>query len=822
MNRISSIYLKSLITLVLLLLYNNINAQPKYQMLNASNGLLDNSAQQIINLKDGRMIITTLGNINFYDGANFYYIHSRYNNDFYLKDYKGHYHIYIDNEDYLWLKDKHKVYCVNLLTEKYENVKEVLTKKFGNKNYTDLFGTMNGSLWLVENSSTLYGVDERFKLKIPREAGNLQDLDVYDGKLMLFFGNGMLYVYRQKDGKLLNKSCPYGVAEQKEYESTSFAKYHNGKYYQLRNGKKKSILQVYDIKTNKWTTLLKVPYHLNNMAFKDDNTLYIACEYGYYIYKIDSNTLSQECDIYTDDGKIVATDINTICFDNQGGTWFGTEKRGVLYGKPVDTPFTLLDWSDPRCIAIYKLIDKHKVQTKFNNRSYHCVIYSNGLTWVGTDDGLAIYKNNVHIRTYNTKDGLPNNVVHSIVADRKGNLWLSTSYGIACVIYNSKTKSYDIHNFTKRDGTGYELYENGKSILLPNGNIAMQSIDNITVFDPQVAIDNISDVNNAKYRLTPVIVNIFTMGARIEVGKQYNDNVILNKASSKTDSVELNYNQNNITFIVSSMNYYRPNETYFRYRLLGSDDNKWKVISTYSFEGRSAKDGEVSLNFSNLSPGTYKLEIQASMFKDVWDGGTKTLTLSVNQPWWRKTGLQFAFSFMILVILGIDLVYYSRMIKLKTQLKYTDDGIILRLSNYIKNCNKLSGSVLSPNPSTALSGENDELRELITSQDVVFIRKIIPAISKHKTGEYTMRQLCNDTGFKRDDVYKYSKRILTTQLRVMTLILHLNNAAKLLIETNQTVESISDITRFVNVEYFRYCFLREFKCSPEEYRRKHQ
>lgn len=100
-------------------------------MLNASNGLLDNSAQQIINLKDGRMIITTLNGIiiSILEPISNIYI-SRYNNDFYLKDYKGHYHIYIDNEDYLWLKDKHKVYCVNLLTEKYENVKEVLTKKF--------------------------------------------------------------------------------------------------------------------------------------------------------------------------------------------------------------------------------------------------------------------------------------------------------------------------------------------------------------------------------------------------------------------------------------------------------------------------------------------------------------------------------------------------------------------------------------------------------------------------------------------------------------------------------------------------------------------
>ena len=49
---------------------------PFLQEIKASDGLADNSAQTIKCTFSGRMTITTLGNINFYDGANFSHINS--------------------------------------------------------------------------------------------------------------------------------------------------------------------------------------------------------------------------------------------------------------------------------------------------------------------------------------------------------------------------------------------------------------------------------------------------------------------------------------------------------------------------------------------------------------------------------------------------------------------------------------------------------------------------------------------------------------------------------------------------------------------------
>ena len=46
----------------------------RFYVYNASNGLADNSAQTIYCTKTGRLVITTMGQINFFDGNNFIFI----------------------------------------------------------------------------------------------------------------------------------------------------------------------------------------------------------------------------------------------------------------------------------------------------------------------------------------------------------------------------------------------------------------------------------------------------------------------------------------------------------------------------------------------------------------------------------------------------------------------------------------------------------------------------------------------------------------------------------------------------------------------------
>ena len=88
-----------------------------FDVINAANGLADNSAQIVACTKTGRMIISTIGNLNFYDGGTFSHIDTHQEFQYPLPSYSGHYHLYFDRRHHIWLKNKYTVTCVDLLQE---------------------------------------------------------------------------------------------------------------------------------------------------------------------------------------------------------------------------------------------------------------------------------------------------------------------------------------------------------------------------------------------------------------------------------------------------------------------------------------------------------------------------------------------------------------------------------------------------------------------------------------------------------------------------------------------------------------------------------
>ena len=104
-----------------------------FYSFDASNGLADNSAQTIKCTKTGRMVISTIGHINFYDGDSFTHIDPRSDDLFPLPKYNGHYHIYFDRFHHLWLKDKKTVTCLDLMQEQFVSDVDSVFKSLGVK-----------------------------------------------------------------------------------------------------------------------------------------------------------------------------------------------------------------------------------------------------------------------------------------------------------------------------------------------------------------------------------------------------------------------------------------------------------------------------------------------------------------------------------------------------------------------------------------------------------------------------------------------------------------------------------------------------------------
>jgi len=55
---------------------------------------------------------------------------------------------------------------------------------------------------------------------------------------------------------------------------------------------------------------------------------------------------------------------------------------------------------------------------------------ADGTMWIGTEGGLAVWRNGAIARVITTRDGLPSNLVRALLRDRDGNLWIGTDSGL--------------------------------------------------------------------------------------------------------------------------------------------------------------------------------------------------------------------------------------------------------------------------------------------------------------------------------------------------------------------------------------------------------
>jgi ligand-binding sensor domain-containing protein len=318
--------------LLLLMLLANLHAEGMeertYKVINAVSGLADNSAQQVVCTHSGRMVISTLGNLNFYDGITFSHIGTRQDYQYQLPSYNGNYHLYFDNQHHIWLKDTHIVTLVDVFQEQFvENVDSVIKSMGCNEHVKDLFVDTKGSVWLL-TSKGLYNVESKMTFDV-LPGLNLQDVEVFDNLLLTFYENGEEVAQNMKSGKTEHRTQAYDSEFANRFNRSSVVLPYGDGFFQVRNGQNGGIMMWFDVRSKMWTTISEFTYHLNNMALFEDQ-IYIASEYGYWVYDIKTKDLQWVRELTMADGSKVETDCNVIAFDQQGGIWIGTESRGVL------------------------------------------------------------------------------------------------------------------------------------------------------------------------------------------------------------------------------------------------------------------------------------------------------------------------------------------------------------------------------------------------------------------------------------------------------------------------------------------------------------
>ena len=155
-------------------------------------------------------------------------------------------------------------------------------------------------------------------------------------------------------------------------------------------------------------------------------------------------------------------------------------------------------------------------------------------------------------------------MIHGILEDASGRLWLSTNKGLSCF----QPEAEKFRNYTDNDGLQSNQFTNNAYYQASDGQMYFGGINGVTTFHPEQIVDN-------PYTPPVVITRLHLFNQTVFPD---DDTGILKKDISDTKSITLSSKQSmfSLDFVVS--NYISGNHNTFAYMLQGYD-KEWLRIS---------------------------------------------------------------------------------------------------------------------------------------------------------------------------------------------------------------------------------------------------
>ena len=263
---------------------------------------------------------------------------------------------------------------------------------------------------------------------------------------------------------------------------------------------------------------------------------------------------------------------------------------------------------------------------------------SMGNLWVGTAGGLN-YFNPVakSFTTYTEKNGLPNNTIWAIQQDHHGNLWISTNNGLSKFTVATKT----FRNYTISDGLQSNAFKRKASAQTPNGEMYFGGANGFNTFYS----DSIKDNDF----IPPVYITgfeVFNKPLTIRA------NSSLPLAVTEMKEITLSYKQSVFTIEFAALNFTRPQQNQYAYKLENFDPD-WVSAGN-----------KRSVTYTNLDPGKYVFKVKGSNNDGVWNKDPAILTLIILPPFWQTWWFRLA---VILLITWFIYAYYKNRMRIIKQ-----------------------------------------------------------------------------------------------------------------------------------------------------------
>ena len=316
----------------------------------------------------------------------------------------------------------------------------------------------------------------------------------------------------------------------------------------------------------------------------------------------------------------IANSVYTILEDRFGNFWIGTLGGGLSEFNRSTKKFRTFrnNPTDSTSLSHNSVISLHEDQFGF----FWVGTYGGGLNRMDRKSGRFI--------NYTARNGLPDDIIFSIEEDPGGNLWMSTNTGL--VKFDTKSKNF--RNYDVLDGLQSNEFTIGASLRCKDGEMLFGGISGFNLFYP----DSIQENNF----IPPTVITQFkVMDKEVNPGEGI---------------IELEYNQNYVTFEFSSLSYALIEKNQYAYKLEGFDED-WTYCGNRRF-----------VSYSNLGPGEYTFRVKSSNSDGLWNESGTSLRMVIARPFWKTWWFIVICSLLAVALLYIILRLRVRNINARNQL----------------------------------------------------------------------------------------------------------------------------------------------------------
>ncbi|GAB3280475.1 hybrid sensor histidine kinase/response regulator transcription factor [Larkinella harenae] len=249
--------------------------------------------------------------------------------------------------------------------------------------------------------------------------------------------------------------------------------------------------------------------------------------------------------------------------------------------------------------------------------------------WIGTfGNGLCLFdKRTGRFRRFNQANGLPNNVVYSVIPDQYGYLWIGTNKGLC----RMNRRTFATQTFTHDDGIMADEFNRYHYVHFPTygtagEKILMGGLEGFTYFSPQrIGQDAFEPVVELTELLidNQIVQPVISDADHINTTTSANRSVVGTLPIQATDQLTLNYTQNYLTVRFAALQFNRPAKNRYRYRLEGLETIWTETVRPEAI-------------YTNLPPGDYVLAVNASNTMGQWSRHVRKLDLTIHPPLWAS------------------------------------------------------------------------------------------------------------------------------------------------------------------------------------------